>query len=123
MLYAGFAPRVFATLNIQAAVYSTFVYQPVERVLQATRASAKTRNLFRHARIFLKSRLVRFFLTPIIAYPKQSPFGSRSYLLPVLLSRCPTTHGTSTRSPITTIMAHSCPIRKIVAITALFAAL
>ncbi|CAG5184009.1 uncharacterized protein ALTATR162_LOCUS10864 [Alternaria atra] len=55
MVYAGFAPRVFATMNTQAIVYSTFVYQPVERLLYATRASAKTRNLFRRAKTVIKS--------------------------------------------------------------------
>ncbi|KNG49257.1 small nucleolar ribonucleoprotein complex subunit [Stemphylium lycopersici] len=67
ILYAGFAPCVFATTSMKAAVYSTLVYQPVERVLHATRASAKTRNLFRRARSFLKSSL-RLGLE-IICYP------------------------------------------------------
>ncbi|KAI4951466.1 hypothetical protein J4E91_004176 [Alternaria rosae] len=57
IVYAGFAARVFATMNIQAIVYSTFVYQPVERLLYATRATAKTRNFFRHTRRALKSSL------------------------------------------------------------------
>ncbi|KAI4928515.1 hypothetical protein J4E85_005132 [Alternaria conjuncta] len=57
IVYAGFAARVFATMHIQAIVYSTFVYQPVERLLYATRATARTRNFFRHARRALKSSL------------------------------------------------------------------
>jgi hypothetical protein len=45
-------------MNIQAIVYSTFVYQPVERLLYATRANAKTRNFFRRAKKVIKSRYV-----------------------------------------------------------------
>ncbi|KAG9196672.1 hypothetical protein G6011_01793 [Alternaria panax] len=57
IVYAGFVSRVFATMNIQAVVYSIFVYQPVERVLYATRASPKTRNLFRQAKKAIRSGL------------------------------------------------------------------
>jgi hypothetical protein len=56
MIYAGFFSRMFATMNIQAIVYSTFVYQPMQRLLYATRASAKTRNFFRRAKKVIKSR-------------------------------------------------------------------
>jgi hypothetical protein len=58
IVYTGFASRVFATMNIQAIVYSTYVYQPVERLLYATRASAKTRNFFRQAKRAIKSGYV-----------------------------------------------------------------
>ncbi|CAI9634890.1 unnamed protein product [Alternaria burnsii] len=57
IVYAGFFSRVFATMNIQAIVYSTFVYQPVERMLYATRASPKTRHFFRRAKKAIKSSL------------------------------------------------------------------
>ncbi|KAL1793049.1 hypothetical protein ACET3X_008031 [Alternaria dauci] len=57
IVYAGFFSRVFATVNIQAIVYSTFVYRPVERMLYATRASAKTRRLLRRAKKTIKSGL------------------------------------------------------------------
>ncbi|EUC38606.1 hypothetical protein COCCADRAFT_32265 [Bipolaris zeicola 26-R-13] len=57
IMYAGFAPRVFAALNIQTAVYSVFMYQPIERLLHATRASARTRNVFRRTRRLLRTSL------------------------------------------------------------------
>jgi hypothetical protein len=72
-MYAGFAPRVFAALNIQAAVYSTVMYQPIERLLHATRAGAKTRNFFRRTRKLLRSRLGLQILGLTVAYPEQSP--------------------------------------------------
>lgn len=56
IIYEGFAPQLFASVNIQTAMYSMLVYQPIERLLYATRASAPTRNLFRRTKKLLRSR-------------------------------------------------------------------
>ncbi|CAA9962392.1 hypothetical protein PTMSG1_05767 [Pyrenophora teres f. maculata] len=55
IIYAGFASRILATMNIQAIVYSTFLYQPIERLLYATRAGSRTKSFFRQTRKVLKS--------------------------------------------------------------------
>ncbi|CAE7178125.1 hypothetical protein P3342_002029 [Pyrenophora teres f. teres] len=57
IIYAGFASRILATMNIQAIVYSTFLYQPIERLLYATRAGSRTKSFFRQTRKVLKSAL------------------------------------------------------------------
>ncbi|CAN9371538.1 hypothetical protein CUC08_Gglean006408 [Alternaria sp. MG1] len=69
IVYAGFFSRVFATMNIQAIVYSTFVYQPVERVLYATRASPKTRHFFRRAKKAIKSSSITDCIGAVLTSP------------------------------------------------------
>ncbi|RMZ73924.1 small nucleolar ribonucleo complex subunit [Pyrenophora seminiperda CCB06] len=55
VIYAGFASRIFATMNMQAIVYSVFMYQPLERLLHTTRAGVRTKTFFRQTRKVLKS--------------------------------------------------------------------
>ncbi|KAH6612616.1 hypothetical protein C7974DRAFT_81450 [Boeremia exigua] len=51
--FAGFAPRLVSTIGIQALAYSAYVYQPVERLVQVTHASSKTRRFIRRSRSVL----------------------------------------------------------------------
>lgn len=51
--YTGFTPRLVSTIGIQALVYGAYVYQPVERLVQITRASSKTRRFIRRSRSVL----------------------------------------------------------------------
>ena len=51
--YTGFAPRLVSTVGIQALVYGAYVYQPIERLVQITRASPKTRRFIRRSRSVL----------------------------------------------------------------------
>ena len=48
--YTGFTSRLVSTIGIQAVVYGAYVYQPIERLVQATRASSKTRRFVRRMR-------------------------------------------------------------------------
>ncbi|KZM23125.1 uncharacterized protein EKO05_0008273 [Ascochyta rabiei] len=48
--YTGFTSRLVSTIGIQTLVYCAYVYQPIERLVQATRASAKTRRFIRRSR-------------------------------------------------------------------------
>ncbi|KAF2134237.1 hypothetical protein P153DRAFT_280785 [Dothidotthia symphoricarpi CBS 119687] len=54
IIYTGFASRIFSTMCIQTFVYITHVHRPIDRLLLATRASSKTRRLFRRTRSTLK---------------------------------------------------------------------
>ena len=56
--YTGFASRLLSTISIQATVYGAYVYQPVERLVQFTRASSKTRRFIRRWRSVLTIGLV-----------------------------------------------------------------
>lgn len=51
--YTGFTSRLVSTIGIQAAVYGAYVYQPIERLVQFTRASSKTRRFIRRSRSVL----------------------------------------------------------------------
>ncbi|KAJ8113672.1 hypothetical protein OPT61_g4242 [Boeremia exigua] len=51
--FAGFAPRLVSTIGIQALVYGAYIYQPVEHLVQITRASSKTRRFIRRSRSVL----------------------------------------------------------------------
>ncbi|KAI1588604.1 hypothetical protein PtrEW7m1_000440 [Pyrenophora tritici-repentis] len=57
VIYAGFASRMLATMNIQTIIYSTVLYQPIERLLYATRAGSRTKSFFRQIRKVLKYAL------------------------------------------------------------------
>lgn len=72
--YTGFASRLVSTIGIQATVYGAYVYQPVERWVQFTRASSKTRRFVRRWRslltiglVFLKTRTSKADLLKISA--------------------------------------------------------
>lgn len=56
--YAGFTSRLLSTIGLQAVVYGAYVYQPIERLVQATRASANTRRFLRRSRGVLTFGLV-----------------------------------------------------------------
>jgi hypothetical protein len=56
--YTGFTSRLVSTIGIQALVYGAYVYQPVERLLQLTRASSKTRRFIRRSKSVLTFGLV-----------------------------------------------------------------
>ena len=51
--YTGFTSRLVSTIGIQAVVYGAYVYQPIERLVQVTRASSKTRRFIRRSRSVL----------------------------------------------------------------------
>lgn len=51
--YTGFTPRLVSTIGIQSLVYAAYVYQPIERLVQITRASSKTRRFIRRSRSVL----------------------------------------------------------------------
>ncbi|KAJ4982852.1 hypothetical protein SVAN01_11643 [Stagonosporopsis vannaccii] len=51
--YTGFTSRLVSTIGIQTLVYGAYVYQPVERLVQITRASSKTRRFIRRSRSVL----------------------------------------------------------------------
>ncbi|KAF3052939.1 hypothetical protein E8E11_002335 [Didymella keratinophila] len=51
--YTGFTSRLVSTIGIQALVYGAYVYQPVDRLVQLTRASSKTRRFVRRSRSVL----------------------------------------------------------------------
>jgi hypothetical protein len=65
--YTGFAARLLSTVSIQAVVYSAHVYRPIDRLVQATRASSKTRQFLRRANTAIRftSRLV----LEVLCYP------------------------------------------------------
>ncbi|KAF9692606.1 hypothetical protein EKO04_009503 [Ascochyta lentis] len=48
--YTGFSSRLVSTIGIQTLVYCAYVYQPIERLVQVTRASPKTRRFIRRSR-------------------------------------------------------------------------
>ena len=56
--YTGFTSRLVSTIGIQALVYGAYVYQPVDRLVQLTRASSKTRRFIRRSRSVLTFGLV-----------------------------------------------------------------
>ena len=56
--YTGFASRLVSTIGIQATVYGTYVYQPIERLVQFTRASSRMRRFVRRWRSLLALGLV-----------------------------------------------------------------
>ncbi|KAF2630762.1 hypothetical protein BU25DRAFT_455836 [Macroventuria anomochaeta] len=51
--YTGFTSRFVSTIGIQALVYGAYVYQPIDRLVQVTRASSKTRRFIRRTRSVL----------------------------------------------------------------------
>ncbi|KAJ4380135.1 hypothetical protein N0V86_004444 [Didymella sp. IMI 355093] len=51
--YTGFTSRLVSTIGIQACVYGAYVYQPVDRLIQLTRASSRTRRFVRRSRSVL----------------------------------------------------------------------
>jgi len=63
-------------MNIQAIVYSAFMYQPLERLLYATRAGPGTKTFFRQTRKVLKSAQVSCTAPLVDANLDQPPFGS-----------------------------------------------
>lgn len=48
--YTGFTSRLVSTIGIQAVIYGAYIYQPVERLVQITHASSKTRRFLRRAK-------------------------------------------------------------------------
>jgi hypothetical protein len=58
MFYTGFASTIFATMVSQTVVYNASVYQPVARLVYLTRASPRTRRLYRWSKDTLKFWLV-----------------------------------------------------------------
>ena len=58
--YTGFTSRFVSMFGIQACVYAAYAYQPLDRLVQITRASSKTRRVLRRSRSVLTLGLVRF---------------------------------------------------------------
>lgn len=53
LAYTGFTPRLVSTIGIQGFVYGAFVYQPLERLVHFTQATARTRRFLRRSRSLL----------------------------------------------------------------------
>lgn len=51
--YTGFTSRLVSTVGIQACVYGAYIYQPIDRLVQITHASSKTRRAVRRSRSVL----------------------------------------------------------------------
>jgi hypothetical protein len=76
MIYAGSASLYFAAINKHAIEYSALVYRPIDRLLEATHTSRKTKGFFQGSRKALKSRLVLYLTRSTLAYMIQSWFRS-----------------------------------------------
>ncbi|KAF1929566.1 uncharacterized protein M421DRAFT_419361 [Didymella exigua CBS 183.55] len=51
--YTGFTSRLVSTIGIQACVYGAYAYRPIDRLMQLTHASSKTRHFVRRSRSVL----------------------------------------------------------------------
>jgi hypothetical protein len=76
MIYAGCASLYFAAINKHAIEHSALVYRPIDRLLDATHASRKTKGFFQRSRKVLKSRSVVYVTRSALAYITQSLFSS-----------------------------------------------
>jgi hypothetical protein len=47
IMYAGFVPRMYATICTQTMLYNAFIYQPFVRLMHFTHAGSRTRKLYR----------------------------------------------------------------------------